>query len=64
VPFKLAVSRLQELVIQRHRVVVVDQVEGLARLQGVEGGKDQRMPVQGWYGAGIDQGGGHEQLCS
>src|SRR5690606_7738057 len=49
-----AVSALGlELVVQRLRVVVVDELERRARLELIEGAEDERVPLARWDGADV-----------
>ena len=54
---QLAGALGRELVVERPGVMVIHQLEGLARVERIEGLEDERVPLAGNDGADID--GGH-----
>src|SRR4051794_33984605 len=54
-PAELAALCEVELVLQRERVVVVDQFQRLTGLQRFEGAKDQRMPLRAGNRADVNR---------
>lgn len=54
-PVELTVARLLKLVVQRHRVVIVDDLQRLPRFERIEDSEDEWVPLRRRHRTHIDQ---------